>query len=98
MLVSWKARNGRRSTTQGTTRDICLKGMFVATDRCPPVSAVVRCEVLLPQLEGSQAPVARFVLQAVGRVVRTEVDDVWGCGIRTRVAVLADSVSLPQRP
>lgn len=93
VVVTWKGRNGRRKTAQGMTRDICLKGLFVATDTCPPVSSVVRCEVLLPELEGSQAPVARFVLQAVGRVVRTERDKVEGFGVRTRASVLADSVA-----
>ncbi len=97
VLVTWRDPNGQRAAAQGVTRDICLKGMFVATDTCPPISSIVRCEVLLPPLQGSEAPGTRFVLQTVGRVVRTETNQVWGCGIRTRVAVLADSVSLPKR-
>ncbi len=76
------------------TKNICLKGMFVATEGGPPISSVVRCEVLLPQLAGSLPPVARFVLQAVGRVVRTEAAD-GGFGLLTRVTVLADSISRP---
>jgi hypothetical protein len=89
VIFSWRTRNGILKTARGITRNICVKGMFVASEDCPPVSSVVRCEVQLPAFEGSEEPVVPLVLQAVGRVVRVRLHNTIGFGMSSRASLLA---------
>lgn len=97
VVCSW-GRKYERRVVEGLTRDISVKGLFVASPDSPPVSAVVRCQVALPPLSGAAEPSTPVVLRGIGRVVRTD-ERRPGFAIRMRTTpVLWDSESLPATP
>ena len=56
----------------GTTRDITAQGsMFIDSDTIPPVSAIVRCFLLMPSLDATAAD-PYLLGETVGRVQRVE--------------------------
>jgi hypothetical protein len=59
----------------------------VASIKLPPLSSIVRCDVMLPELQGSNGKPERFVLQAVGRVVRVKFSNTIGFGVSSRVSL-----------
>ncbi len=93
VVITWRTEPGERQSVQGLTRDICLDGMYVTAEKLPPRSIVVRCEVLLPQLDGNEGKAVAFTLQTVGRVVWTERNDTTGFGVSSRVTLLADAAA-----
>ncbi len=86
VTFSWKDAGERRSGA-GKTRDLSARGIFVETAACPPLSAIVRCELLVPNLDEDR--INHWLRgTAVGRVVRSDANV--GFAISSRVFVLRD--------
>ncbi len=69
-----------------------VEGLFVRTSECPPVSTVVRGQVLLPELETGGSQSQRLLWEIVGRVVRTD-DGESGFAIRLRKSSLSEATT-----
>jgi hypothetical protein len=48
VVFIWKDQNGGSRRSEGITRDMSGAGAFVWAESCPPVGAVLRCEIFLP--------------------------------------------------
>jgi hypothetical protein len=69
VTFSWKDEVGVVRGSEGRSRDVNGRGIFVQSDLTPPVGSSVEMNVLLPQL----APPKRAAeLYAEGRVVRID--------------------------
>ena len=69
VAFSWQDAGKRRRHSEGVTRDICSRGLFLFASKCPPAGTALRYEILLPQLERT---VPRIRVHGEGRVVRVE--------------------------
>jgi len=73
----------------GRTRDITAQGsMFIDSDTLPPLSAIVRCFLLVPSLDAT-ARDPYLLGTAVGRVQRVEKH---GFAVRARIFSLRNRV------
>jgi hypothetical protein len=52
VIFRWKGPNNELFQGEGVTRDMSVQGIFALTPTCPPASAVVQMEVLLPFSDG----------------------------------------------
>lgn len=69
VALSWKDNAGIVSGTEGHSRDINSRGIYVQSELSPPLGAYVEMNVFLPQLGPPTRPVE---LHAEGRVVRID--------------------------
>jgi hypothetical protein len=86
VVFRWRDRSGRHQA-EGVTRDISAAGVFVLSEVFPPVSAIIRCEVLIPSLD-VQAQGSLLEVIAVGHVVRAGESN--GFAVRSKKFVLRD--------
>jgi hypothetical protein len=70
VAFSWKDEAGLVHGSEGQSRDLSGRGIFVHSDLIPPVGSYVEMNVLLPQLAPPKRPAE---LHAEGRVVRIEL-------------------------
>jgi hypothetical protein len=69
VTFSWKDEDGVVHGSEGKSRDLNGRGIYVQAALIPPVGSYVEMDILLQQLAASKGPVE---LHAEGRVVRTE--------------------------
>jgi len=69
VVFSWENAQGRRFQGEGETRDLSVAGAYVYSSTCPPISARVLIEVLLPSPRRATKGVA---IRVEGGVVRVE--------------------------
>jgi len=63
-----KNRGGSRHRGEGVTRDISTVGIYVLTEACPPVDALLQIQVQLPSAPEGPG----LQMRTSGRVVRQE--------------------------
>ncbi|MFB3814511.1 MAG: PilZ domain-containing protein [Terriglobales bacterium] len=90
VTFSWK-HEGLAVDAVGVTRDLAAHGIFINANRQPPLSAVVRCQLLFPPLDNS-AKEPYLLGIAVGRVKRVEED---GFAVQTRLFYLRNTNMSP---
>jgi hypothetical protein len=71
-VFMWAPQDGRPHTGQGETRDINTLGVFIATNKLPPIGARIQIEITLPTLSDSRPGMH---LQGEGVVLRCECGD-----------------------
>jgi hypothetical protein len=49
-LFMWVSLDGKPQSGQGATRDINTLGVYVLTEKLPPIGALVQMEIVLPNL------------------------------------------------
>jgi hypothetical protein len=69
VTFSWKDDVGGVHGSEGQSRDLNGRGIYVHSDLIPPIGSPVEMNVLLPQVAPSSRPAE---LHAEGRVVRIE--------------------------
>jgi hypothetical protein len=69
VVFSWREAGKRRRHSEGVTRDISSRGLFILASKSPPAGTALRYDILLPQLERT---LPRIRMQGEGRVVRVE--------------------------
>jgi hypothetical protein len=52
-IFHWMGPEGKRFQGEGATRDMSVDSVFVVTATCPPASAAVQLEVILPLSDGA---------------------------------------------
>ena len=71
VTFSWKDETGLIHGSEGQSRDLNGRGIYVESEIAPPIGSSVEMNVLLPQLEPPKRPAE---LRAEGRVVRIDPD------------------------
>lgn len=69
VIFTWKDRRLKTRRAKGFTRDLSAGGVFLYSEKCPPVGVPIEFEALLPPLE-QKASALR--LRGEGRVLRVE--------------------------
>jgi hypothetical protein len=69
VMFSWKDEVGAVRGSEGQSRDLNGRGIYIQSGLTPPVGASVEMSVLLPQLAPPKRPAE---LHAEGRVVRID--------------------------
>ncbi len=91
VTFSWTDDVGVVHGSEGLSRDLNSRGIYVHSDLVPPVGSPVDMNVLLPQLAPSSRPAE---LYAKGRVVRIEAGTSWskdaGFAAMNHTAILRD--------
>jgi hypothetical protein len=87
VVFRWKDAYGVHES-EGTTRDISPRGLFIETPDASFVQGVVRCFILLPPLLDAGWEESDLEATVVGRVIRTESSGVSGFAVQSRVFVL----------
>ena len=72
VTFSWKDVGGLVQGSEGRSRDLNGRGIFVHSDLIPPIGSSVVISVLLPHLAPTKRPAE---LHAEGRVVRVDQGD-----------------------
>ena len=70
VAFSWKVSPGERVRGEGVTRDMSTSGVFILTEKCPPVDAMIAIEVI----SSADSNVSKAVIKAHMKVLRTESD------------------------
>jgi hypothetical protein len=69
VLFLWERSDGKLQESQGVTRDISMRGIFVLTAKVPEVGAYIELDAYLPAVS-ERGKTAK--LHAEGRVLRVE--------------------------
>jgi hypothetical protein len=69
VVFSWQDDNGRLQGSDGYSRDLGSRGIYVQAEVAPPLGVSVEMNVFLPRPEHSSRP---SEIHAIGRVVRSE--------------------------
>jgi hypothetical protein len=69
VLFFWENALHRRLQGEGTTRDVSVLGVFIATPTCPPIQTPVQVELILPSLTGMKTDIR---IRGEARVIRVE--------------------------
>ena len=69
---SWSFCGEPTQTAEGLTRDISHCGVWIWTNSCPPVGALIQMTVSLPRINGS---VRAMSIAGEGIVVRIEINN-----------------------
>ncbi len=69
VVFSWKDRRLRTRRAKGFTRDLSAGGVFLFSEKCPPLGVPIEFEAILPPLE-ERAMALR--LRGEARVLRVE--------------------------
>jgi hypothetical protein len=69
VMFSWKDEGGAVRGSEGQSRDLNGRGIYVHSELIPPLGSSVEMNVLLPQLAPPKRPAE---LHAEGRVVRID--------------------------
>ena len=77
VVFFWENAEGSKIQTGGVTRDISDIGLYVFSEKCPPLKSKVRVEVML-----AQAGIANASLKGSMQVLRVEdgPEGFGGCG------------------
>jgi len=77
VVFFWENAEGSKFQAEGVTRDISDVGLYVLSEKCPPLKSKVRVEVML-----AQAGVASASLKGSMQVLRVEdgPEGFGGCG------------------
>jgi len=67
-IFRWRDHGGEHERG-GFTRDVSVKGVFIATPICPPKASELKLDLLLPALDGA-APGLK--LEGEGLIIRVE--------------------------
>jgi hypothetical protein len=86
-LFFWEHAFHMRLQGEGTTRDVSVRGAFIATATCPPVKTLVRVDLILPSLAGTKTEIR---IQGEARVIR--VQHLWGEQGENGFAVVRDGL------
>jgi hypothetical protein len=86
LTFSWKDERGVVHGSEGKSRDLNGRGIYIHADLIPPIGSYVEMDVLLPQLAPSKRSVE---LHAEGRVVR--IEEAGGFASMNHTVVLRDS-------
>jgi len=70
VIFYWDGPDNKRFKGEGVTRDMSVDGVFVLTATCPPPSALVNMEVILPISDGA----SKAKMKADMTVLRVEHD------------------------
>lgn len=81
-LYRWERADGTLQEAQGTTLDICDRGVYVLAKQLPPLGAHLRLDVHLPPVSETARSVQ---LQGEGTVLRTSGQGPMGSGFAAAV-------------
>jgi hypothetical protein len=70
VTFTWEGSEDGPCRGEGITRDISMDGAYIYSRTCPPINAIVRMEILLPQDDGA----ASTLITGKMRTERVEED------------------------
>ena len=82
VLFLWERSDGKLQESEGVTRDISMRGIFVLTARVPEVGAYIELDAYLPAANGREKTVK---LHGEGRVLRVEAQGARRMGFTAEV-------------
>jgi hypothetical protein len=86
-LFFWENAFHGRLEGEGTTRDVSVLGAFIATATSPPVTTLVRVDLILPSLAGMKTDIR---IRGEARVIRLQHS--WGEQGKNGFAVVRDDL------
>lgn len=73
-ISRWKTAGGIPQISMGLTRDICMTGIFVLGQACPPVGTRISITIAIPNLDGTALGLHATAAGHVTRIEHTDGD------------------------